>query len=354
MKSNYVSRSSSTINDISTHVEDLSHCAADYAASIADPFNGPSNPCIPDYPALMTQRVTVWNKGTFSTGGAASGGFGFITADPKRAAANDSACIFLSTGAAFASTTISNNVATAGVAGRFSNSPYLTGTIGLPLQFRVVSAGLRIAPTNPAMTRGGEICGLHDPAHLSLEARTIATLSTFLESERFPNISDRWTTVLYRPVDTDDLDFVTAIPVVTPSVNDPTMYMGFAIQAADTTGANPQTFIYEFFTHLEFQGASANNKIPSHVDPIGHGAVNAITNLAKNIHKPSQIPSGELAAAMVKGSGHYALNYMSAAKPVARVSRDSQKVGNSDGGSSFWHEILGIATSVLPTVLSFL
>lgn len=320
----------------------MSQCAEDYAQSLANPFEGPDDPCIPDYPALMTGRFKVWAKGTFATStNPAANGFGFIAVDPLNGMANDAGSVVTN---APASTDVVIAAQPFGAQEVVSNtnSPYATANY-IPatpnsLQTRVVSSGLRIRYIGTELNRGGQIVGLHHPAHQTLSGFNIATMDTFKESGRLPVIRD-WTTLLYRPVDTNDLNFVSTF---NPAVGQ--YFMGFCIQAADPSGANPQSFEYEFFSNYETQGAIVQNKKPSHVDPTGHGAVNAITNIASNLHKPHTTPSADVATAIVHAASNYLYHHTS--KPSTPPKKES---------SSFpWKEVLSIGGNVVSTILSLI
>lgn len=299
-----MSPSSSTSMDMPGN---MSHCAAEYAASLGNPFSGPETACIPDFPALMTGRRRVWAKGTFSTStDPAASGFGFILADPFEATANDRNCVIVNAPASVTNVMIGDPTGLPALVSVFkSNSEYTASNYNIPgMQTRIVSAGLRIRYCGSELIRGGQVVGLHHPAHSNLDSYNITFLDQYKESGRFQVSRKSWTTLLYRPVDTDDLDFVRVLPV-TWAAGTQTFYMGFAVQAADTSGANPQTFEFEFYVNYESQGAAISNKMPSHVDPVGHGAVNAITNIAPALHQPHTEDSTDVSKALVSAASHY-------------------------------------------------
>lgn len=320
--------------------DNLGHCSAEYAASLANPFDGPEGACIPDYPALMTGRDTVFAKGTFQTSNLT--GWGWVIADPKFASANDANSVI--TNAPAAPGLIIDDTVPANIVTFQSNSPYTVAQLTPPsgpgsalLQRRVVSAGLRIRYTGSELNRGGRAVGLHDPAHQSLEGRGEAGILLFRESGQF-EVTRRWTNLLYRPVDGEDLDFSDGFTGGGPNTYD-RFYMGFVIQAPDP--AIPMQFYFEFWVHLETQGRIVVNKIPSHVDVVGHGAVNAITNMATNLHKPHQENSGDLAGALVSAASHYVAGNVSnpAAKP-------------QPSKPSIWQSILGLAPTLISGIAS--
>lgn len=327
-------------------VSNLSKCAADYALSLADPFNGPEDACIPDYPALMTQRVRTFAKGAFATSNnAAAAGFGWIAFDPQRF------CCSNASGLSF-NVPASTQTAINFVPGQFtsvsSNSPFvLANFVPVPpatLQYRIVSAGLRIRYIGSELTRGGQIVGLHHPAHRTVWDFDIPSMDAFKESARLP-VTREWTTLVWRPVDTDDLDFANTFSAVTPAESDTAYPMGFCIQAPDTTGAVPQSFEYEAYANFEFQGDILTNKKPSHVDPVGHGAVNAITSMALAIHGPTQTPSSHLGKAMLAAAHHYVGTHTS------QANKGEEEEHSHASSTPWWQSLLGIAGPIIGALL---
>lgn len=324
----------------------LSMCAADYAASLGDPFGGPENACIPDFPALMTGKNRVWARGTFSTSTAgAAGGFGYIDMTPEFGAANDNFNFVNTNGLTDVSTSI---YGTPGSALNYaSNSPYVAAAYGVAgLQYRVVSAGLRIKYVGAEFYRGGTIYGLMSPSHGSLAGSTGANLLLYKEGKQMSVPDGKWTTLLYRPVEKADYDFKTALSPI--GVGTQTQYMAFAIQAYDTSGANPATFEWEAYVNHEIQGAIVVNKTPSHVDVVGMGAVNAATVLSPALHSPTQNPVETISSALVSLTSHYLGSATS--KPVPPGSQSSRGSPASSGEQSIWSEILGVAKDVLPVI----
>jgi hypothetical protein len=184
------------------------------------------------------------------------------------------------------------------------------------------------------LNRGGFIIGLHEPAHTCLQSYTIPAMDSYLESGRVSGTVDEWTNILYRPVDTDDLDFQTVFsPPAAAGAN--STFMGFIVQAPNSTAGGVQLYEFEAFTNLETQGAKAIGKEPSHADPNGYAAVNAMTVFSRKMHAPHQEDSQQLSSAFVKGSEHYLDNHMSRQKPPRKEKK-----------SSIWADILGVIPKV--------
>lgn len=247
----------------------LSKCATDYAISLADPFTGPLA-CVPTYPAVLTRKLRVYAKGTFSTG---TTGFGFIVFDPSYGIANDQTFV-LASDALYGGVTI---IGAVGTTAYLSNSDYQAADLGSgpnQIVFRVVSGGLRIRYIGTELNRGGQVCGLTDPNHNSLLTRTFGSLSGEEQSRLFP-VNREWITLLYRPFLVGDTEFANSLVGTTPL--DPSFYMGYALQSPT---AGPCVFEFEAYSTYEAQGRNVRGMTASHVDPTGYAAVHTATNLS--------------------------------------------------------------------------
>jgi len=324
----------------------MSSGAAEYAHSLADPFTD-YQACIPDYPALFTGRIHTFAKGTVSTGAAGSTGFGFIVIDPSRGVVSDGSAVKLNTAASVL--TFVNLTAGANLASFNSNSNYATSGIGTAqlAQYRVVSCGLRIRYIGAELNRGGILVGMHHPAHFSLHGYNISGLDAYSESSRLPVIRE-WSSVVYHPVDTDDLDWQSTFPTFTPASTDSSYYMGFLIQAPDTSGATPMTFEWEAHWNYELSGPTVLNKEVSHVDPVGHGAVNAAAMITEPVRKAHNIPTKTVASGLVTAASHYIAGH------VSNPSKPPEHPAHTSSNPTFWSSLMGIGQALLPRILSFL
>lgn len=320
----------------------LSHCARKYAASLADPFEGPPGACIPDAPALMTGRYRVFARGTFTTSSnAAALGRGFIWTTPLNTAFSDVAGIYISIPAG---TSPTFTIAVAGAVPVFTNSQFVQASISVgALRWRVVSHGIRIKFNGNQLNRGGTIVGLHEPSHESLVGKDPATMLTYAEAVQFAvTDTDDWITLIYRPVTDNDFNYVSAVANFGAGGNGG--YMGFMVQSHDSTGANIQSFEYEVYTNIEIQGSLVQNKIPSHVDVVGLGAINAIGTLSPALQKPTLKKSSDLANASVHAASSYVQTSTSSVHgPVASSSK-----------TTWWHELLELAPDIIGAVMKLL
>lgn len=315
----------------------ISGCAADYANSLGNPFSGPDKACIPDFPPLDTNKSRIWIKGTTSTSSnATAAGFGWLVMYPELFAVSDAMGVIANQPTSVATTIRIPGDANALQIGA-PNAPYLTALVGsgkTQVQYRVVSAGLRMRNISAVLQRGGYVTGMMHPAHATLSVLGSADINSWKESSFFPGDTTEWLTCLYRPVADADTDFKITVPVNT-NANPNAYYMGFAIQAADTSGNNPQTYEFEAFVNIEYMGAIVVSKTPSHVDEVGFGAVAATTIMAQPLLKPHNLNSDDVGLAMVHATNHYIHTSTSG----AHLSTPPPKTG-------WFHEFLGILPEV--------
>jgi hypothetical protein len=287
----------------------LSPQAEGYARLLADPSTGPL--CgIPSAPAQYTRKSRVWVKGILSTN---TNGFGYLVVDPSRLAANDAEAVIYSL-ATGTTTNIAWTIPAGGLdaAAATSNSDYATADFGpspTQIQYRIVAASAKVRYIGTELNRGGQVIGFHDPDHQSLVTRTVAALDGEDESKRFA-VNRTWKTVLYRPVDTDDLDFQEEFAYedpVSPQPADLSYFMGFIVTG---NAMNPSDFEYEVYADFEFIGLNVRSKTDSGFDPVGYGAVHAVSNLGKNLF-PTETPENHRQGAMVRDTAMYIAKHTS-------------------------------------------
>lgn len=216
----------------------------------------------------------------------------------------------------------STGSAVTGVATQFSNSPYTNAQFGAGsanLQFRVVSAGLRIKYSGTSLAQGGTVFGLHQPNHETLQGYAPSTIMSFDEGEKFVVLDQQrskanaWFTVLYRPVDPFDCEFSSqnGLPDVSLASGGTTFPMGFIVVAPSTT---PITFEYEAFANVEFTGAPARAKQLSWADPVGFAAVQTAMNVGGN--RPTLSEASDRVNALINTAGQVLSTVMTNAAPA--------------------------------------
>jgi hypothetical protein len=216
--------------------------------------------------------------------------------------ANDDVCV-VNSNAASTYTAVPNTFTAITAGTSTSNSEYQDAQIDSTddgMSVRVVSSELRLRYIDTELNRGGQIVALMDPSHGSLGGRDIPAFDAQETSRRFP-VSRDWLRVLYRPVDSADLDFQEDIPTADLSDGAHQFYMGFVIQAPASAAV---TYEWEFHTTFEAFGKNIRAMTPSHVDSLGFGAVHAVSNLGVNLY-PTNQPAPATAQAMVADTAKY-------------------------------------------------
>lgn len=248
----------------------LSQCAQMYAATLADPFTGPPEACVPNYPALDTKRARIWSETVMTV---PASGTGFAMMEPSYFAFNDQITntailtrgLVVST-SAYAGTTFS--LPGVGSVNVLNNSEYVLtqfGTTAADSNYRVVSAGLRVRYIDTELNRGGQCLALHEPNHQTVIGMDIGTVAGYQEHRRFP-VNRDWIVCLWKPVDVQDTEMQGTFPTTTP-----TSYpMGIIMSAP---GAVQVDMEVQAFVNLEFSGRNIRGKSPSHFDATGFASV---------------------------------------------------------------------------------
>lgn len=251
--------------------KDLSPCAREYAAALANPFDTGPVACIPDFPVLLTRKAKYFAKGNFQTG---TGGFGFVTMTPEYFTSDApvaGASLVRFTDATYAATMVT--IIGGGVNAGLSNSDYAAATFGAAAvlaEYRVVSAGLRVRYAGTELNRGGDMFALHEPNHQSLAGATSTVMRGYLESITCPVVRT-WTNVLYKPVLLTDTQYKNTFPTMTTTNVDFNNYMCIAVQAADALVS--LNFDWEAYVNVELNGRNIQGRTPSLYDPVGFAAV---------------------------------------------------------------------------------
>lgn len=291
-------------------VPNMSECARDYARALANPFNGPLA-CVPSFPSFLTRKVRTWAKGTFTTSsGGATPGFGYLLFDPVNMAVNDVDAVAGSTAATAINTTASTAAVDPNIALFRGNADYANAQLGIGsglLQFRVVAGGVRIRYIGTNLNKGGSVIALHEPDHDSLSGQTINNFDAQTESKRFTVSSDRWTTVLWRPVNTNEVN-------MRPNASGGTQSfpMGFVVSSA----APSQNFEFEAYAIIEYEGRIARGKTPSHVDPVGFASVYTVST-GDNKLAPDQKNDEQREYTLLQEAADYLMTKTSNAVPAA-------------------------------------
>lgn len=255
----------------------LGHCAGKYAESLANPFSGPADACMPATPAIMSRKVRCFIRTQTTVG---SAGVGFACMQPL--AANDGAVAAGNIGTAAAYTSTAGyagpatqaipvcNPATAGVIPNNHNGDYAIAQFGTQgVQARLVSMGLRVRYAGTELNRGGRVILLEDPEHsdFSVNGITLANLLAFDKAKEH-KVGTEWITLCQTgPTMPQEYDYSTS--AYTPfGASIPAHYMAAFIQST----AN-NVFDVEFYWNFEYGGRLVRGKTQSETDDAGHSAV---------------------------------------------------------------------------------
>jgi len=284
----------------------LGMCTSKFAASLADPFEGPPDACMPVTPSVQSRKVRMWTKGTMTTGTAASN-FGFVFLGPcpygngtVPGGANMSASVAYSIGT-YAGTTFQYNTGTTGVTQLANNSDV---NVAAGIQARLVSAGLRIRYKGTELNRGGRIVALEEPDHAGLAGQSLSQLLAYQNGHEFP-VTENWVSISTSgPVTPGEYDFlplnsnntVTGTTSGTGVSAQPNMYLGFAVEAA----AAGQNFDFEAYENWEFIGSAIRGKSYNEADD---GGVSAVIGAYRS-HNDAQLDSRHPAVPQIAFRGN--------------------------------------------------
>lgn len=246
----------------------LADCSLLYAKALTNPFGlFEELPCVPSSPPMMTYRYRLVSRGTFTTPPTANL-YGFVAVAPFQGANNVNS-IWTSTAAYAGLNPFA--VGGTGVTPSTRALPFATAAFD-GIQGRLVGLGLRVRNITQALNVGGMLFGIIADRGENIASITSANFTSDPRTILVPQaLSDqtRWSTVIWRPGDLSDLDFLGGTEdfsfQTTPSI-------GFC---AISSSGNSQTFEFEVVEFWEFVGESNSQSVrppdltASHSDPVG-------------------------------------------------------------------------------------
>lgn len=234
----------------------LSDCSAQYADTLADPFESPSGACVPIIPAFPSRKAVYFIRGALQT--SSTTGIGYVYCGPN--CASDVSSLWYST-STYAGSVLANTGT--GVSAGQLNSDYTSASFSAQaLQWRPVACGVRVRYTGTELNRGGTVYAIEQPDHIDLSGSTITDLLKYDACHRFA-VDRSWTDVCWAPVSMSDTDYTNG--------NTPIGVLALMIQAPSATTSI--SFDFEMFIHVELIGRAARGKSPSHSDETGFGTV---------------------------------------------------------------------------------
>jgi hypothetical protein len=290
----------------------MSRCASLYAVGVINPFSFLDGtltaanermgikvaedelPCIPTFPVMKTRRHKAFIRGVFNT---FTDGTGYMVLAPNRISNANPL-----TNNYWPPLIYSNGTATSPGFGVFDTGLLVSATdnaqsfntdYGFPVlgstQTRVVGAGIRVRYTGTELNRGGTLHCVEQPTHLTLSGLTIANVSQ-LESYFREPITRNWTTLVYTPVQEQEINF-NSDPTNTSVLTNFTHAIGF-IFAAAAVGVSQQ-FEFECICLYEAVGPLIRDLRLSECDPVGLSMVQNVirpeTQLVVNESGPGKV-----------------------------------------------------------------
>lgn len=270
----------------------IGKCASDFAASLANPFSGPTEACLPVTPSISSRKIRTFVRTQLGIG---TQGYGFATAQPL--ACNDGSTVggSVGTAAVYNSTTAFTgtgipilNTTVAGVAAVNHNGDYSSIQFSAQgAQVRLVSMGMRVRWSGTELNRGGRIILYEDPDHADW-SQTGISLSQLLANEKSREfkVSEDWTTLCHSgPVMPSEYDFATTPFGPFGSSSAPAHYMLCLIQAAAGYAVD-----LEVYWNYEIAGRNVRGKSRSDADDLGFTTVSSAIRNVKDGQLDSSHP----------------------------------------------------------------
>lgn len=282
---------------ISTTSVQISECTEGFAYAQLNAFDAfdKGNPvCMPDTVVLPTQKNRYKLKGNGSTG---TTGIGHIIASAY-APAYDGTAVSSTQANSVGTLSTGFNLFTNLQSIPFPTSPYsIAQFFAGDVEFRSCAFAVRVMFKGTVLNAGGSVYAYRTPSNTDLQALTPSDIIPLDQCVQYPLIANEWTTVHWKVAKPDDLDFGTAIP--------PQYQMCLIVVSATGT---PQPFNFEAVYFNEVVGAQAAGKTISHSDPVGFGAVQALTTRVKDSYRgngPSKKRISNSVASVIKESTSY-------------------------------------------------
>jgi len=260
--------------------ERLSSCAREYLTALEDPFQGlPA--CVPDVLVMPTKKSVYRIHNAFGNGTA---NFGYVAVAPwmmSYGLGPSDAETFYSVWSSTANYPYAY-IRSMGVLGNtkyVSNSPYLITDPSSAYRRRLVSCGLRIRYIGPEDSMGGMILLVETPSHEDVDTFAFEQIQAYDTYRSFVP-SREWTSVVYHPVDSDELDFVSYSDGIGTGAT-ATFQRRFSLAAVfiPSSPSNTMNFEFEVVATFEEVGQKVRGLSPSYADVVGLGSVLSATSL---------------------------------------------------------------------------
>jgi len=276
------------VGSISALRDDLVSVDLDYALAISDPFDV-HGVGIPYPPNVPSETITVWNRSTMNGNTTA-----FVVFNPFLALGGSDYDCVLSTAIAYTGTTIQTSETT-GVTGSYSNSPLVDADLGAAgVQFRLVSAGVRVMYSGDENNRGGRVTGFVQPHHYTLNGYSEGSLLAYPDSHT-DAVERKWNTIRYFPIEESELKYSSSLSGFTNS-----FCMGFIASAAN---AQKIFHSYECYATFELIGLGLYSGVPR---PFSNRALEIMSAVSSVSSGSSSNPTKGFIRGVADALGQYA------------------------------------------------
>lgn len=248
---------------------------------------GPEAPCLPSGFPLPSIKRKYFSRGTAGQGLTT----GYVMFAPALGAANNQASVWFSDGNFTAATF---NLSGVGVNTAQSNSNFVIGSFGANLmQYRVVSAGIRVRYTGTELNRGGRVIPFEHPSHGTVFGFGVSTLLSMQGTEPVrPSSDGKWITAVYSgPKEEIELAYSSDFTGIN-SGNPLVIAFTGGVPPTGTSPSATANFLLEWecWANYEFIGVALSGQTPSHHDPVGASLAANAVNAAQQTHPHSNTP----------------------------------------------------------------
>lgn len=243
----------------------MEDCSRDYAISLLDPY-GSIPCCLPTFPALPSQKLKGWVRGTVMVGQASAG---FVLAQPlcvnNLTSGSGTAVVYTNSSYPFGRTptlaelyapTLMGGLTAANFNSPFTVTNFDVNNVGA-VEWRPVSLGIRVRYSGTELNRGGTIFLIEEPDHQEFIAEDTTTISKFKNCLRVP-VTRSWATVNWIPKRSTELEYTGQMYYSGPSGG--VSKYGLLILFTGTPG---NTFDFEVCMNYEAIGYSVPSRTPS-------------------------------------------------------------------------------------------
>lgn len=264
-------------------------CLLKYAFAIVNPFDSEPS-CTPWFPALSSQKVKVFARGTMYTG---VNGWGWIVARPQPDNFIDAGYATKST---YSGTLVDDAPNLAYDTITNSNSTWDENTFdGGSNYWRCVSMGIRVRYVGTNLNQGGTIQVLETPGHAPTVNLTQSTVGQYAKAVTL-DVTDSWTGITWTPQLPDEFEYINRqtltgvnrifpllLSITTPTASQPFSYE--VVSLFEAVGPVVQTQATPSWAHINGTAnvASAASQLPTQSRVKGSRSVGAARSITREL-----------------------------------------------------------------------